>query len=94
MDETIRKTGHRKGNKILNVGLENWIMSGRVVAIANANSAPIKRMVKQAKEANLLIDTSGGKPTRSVIFADSKHVVLSSISPRNLSARMEKNMLD
>jgi hypothetical protein len=94
MNETIRKTGHRKGNKILNVGLENWIMSGRVVAIVNANSAPIKRMIKQAREDNALIDATSGKPTRSVIFTDSKHVILSSISPRNLSARMEKNVLD
>jgi len=94
MNEIIRESGHRKGNKILNVGLENWIMSGRVVAIANANSAPIKRMVKQAREVNTLIDATSGKPTRSVIFTDSKHVILSSISPRNLSARMEKNILD
>jgi len=94
MNEIIRESGHRKGNNILNVGLENWIMSGRVVAIANANSAPIRRMVKQAREVNALIDATSGKPTRSVVITDSKHVILSSISPRNLSARMEKNMLD
>jgi regulator of extracellular matrix RemA (YlzA/DUF370 family) len=93
MNETIGETGRRKGNKSLNVGLENWIMTGRVVAIVNANSAPIKRMIRQARENNALIDATSGKPTRSVIVADSKHVILSSISPRNLSARMEKNVM-
>ena len=93
MNQTIAETGRRKGNKILNVGLENWIMAGRIVAIVNANSAPIKRMIRQAREGNALIDATSGKPTRSVIIADSKHIILSSISPRNLSARMEKNVL-
>jgi len=93
MNEAIREPGQRKGDKSLNVGLENWIIAGRVVAIVSANSAPIKRMIKQAREGNVLIDATSGKPTRSVIVADSKHVILSSISPRNLSARMEKNVL-
>ena len=93
MSETIRESRQRKRDKSLNVGLENWIMAGRILAIVNANSAPIKRMIKQAREGNVLIDATSGKPTRSVIIADSKHVILSSISPRNLSARMEKNVL-
>jgi len=93
MNERIREPGQRKGDKTLNVGLENWIMTGRVVAIVNANSAPIKRMVKQAREAKALIDATSGKPTRSVIIADSGHIILSSISTRNLSARIEKNIL-
>jgi regulator of extracellular matrix RemA (YlzA/DUF370 family) len=82
-----------KGDKALNIGLENWIIAGRIVAIVNANSAPIRRMIKQAREGNVLIDGTSGKPTRSAIVADSKHVILSSISPRNLSARLEKMVL-
>jgi regulator of extracellular matrix RemA (YlzA/DUF370 family) len=93
MDEAIREAGHMKGDKALNIGLENWIIAGRVVAIVNANSAPIRRMIKQAREGNVLIDGTSGKTTRSVIVADSKHVILSSISPRNLSARLEKMVL-
>jgi len=94
MEKTIGSRDLRKSAKMVNIGFENWIMSGRVVAIVNANSAPIKRMINQAREENTLIDASGGKQTRSVIFTDSKHVILSSISARNLSARMEKDVLN
>jgi len=94
MEKTIDPRDLKKSARMVNIGLENWISAARVVAIVNANSAPIKRMINQAREENTLIDASGGKQTRSVIFTDSKYIILSSISPRKLSARMEKNVLD
>ena len=76
--------------KSINVGFENRVIAERVIAIVNTNSAPIKRMIKIAKEGNLLVDATSGKPTRSAIVMDSRHVILSSISPRKISGRMEK----
>lgn len=74
----------------LNIGFENRIVSQRVVAIINPNSAPIKRMMMEAKEKGLLINATGGKPKRSAIVTDSNHIILSSISPRRISERMER----
>jgi regulator of extracellular matrix RemA (YlzA/DUF370 family) len=84
----------KSGKAFVNVGSENRVVSSRIVAIINPNSAPMKRLITEAKEEHLLIDATGGKPKRSVIITDSRHVILSSISPRNLSARIEKNILE
>jgi regulator of extracellular matrix RemA (YlzA/DUF370 family) len=84
----------KNGKKIVNIGSENRVVSSRIVAIANPNSAPVKRLIKEAREDHLLIDASGGSPKRSVIITDSRNVIISSISPRNLSARIEKSILD
>ncbi|MGD2091875.1 MAG: DUF370 domain-containing protein [Candidatus Aminicenantes bacterium] len=84
----------KNGKKIVNIGSENRVVSSRIVAIVNPNSAPVKRLINEAKENHLLIDATGGKTKRSVIMTDSRHVIISSISPRNLSARIEKNILD
>jgi regulator of extracellular matrix RemA (YlzA/DUF370 family) len=85
---------NKNENRIVNIGFDNRVNSGRVVAIVSPNSAPIKRMLNEAKEGHLLIDATMGKPKRSVIITDSGHVVLSSISPGKLSARIEKNILE
>lgn len=84
----------KNGKRIVNIGSENRVVSSRIVAIVNPNSAPVKRMINEAREDHLLIDATGGKPKRSVIITDSRHAILSSIAPRNLSARFEKNILD
>jgi regulator of extracellular matrix RemA (YlzA/DUF370 family) len=84
----------KNGKKIVNIGSENRVVSSRVVAIVNPGSAPVKRMINEAKENHLLVDATGGKTKRSVIITDSGHAILSSISPRNLSARIEKSILD
>jgi regulator of extracellular matrix RemA (YlzA/DUF370 family) len=73
----------------LSVGYENIISAVRVVAVVNPNSAPVKRMVKEAKEKNQAIDATCGKPTRSVIVMDSGYIVLSSLSPKKIGLRME-----
>jgi len=75
---------------ILKIGFENFVTLKRIVAIVNPSSAPVKRMIKQAREAGKLIDATSGKPTRSAILADSEHIILSSISPGKLGERMER----
>jgi regulator of extracellular matrix RemA (YlzA/DUF370 family) len=81
----------RELKNALKIGFENVVASNRIIAIVNPNSAPIKRMIKGAREQGKLIDATGGKPTRSVIVVDSGHVVLSSVSTGKLSARMGKD---
>ena len=90
----IETNKNKSSGKPVNIGFENRVISSRIVAIVNPNSAPIKRVITEAKEDHLLIDATGGKPKRSVIITDSGHVILSSITARNLGARYEKNILD
>lgn len=94
MGEINKEIGTKPKSKLVNIGFENRVISKRVIAIVNPNSAPIKRMIKESKENNLLIDATSGKPTRSVIITDSKHIILSSISPRKLSSRIDRNNLN
>jgi len=94
MNKIIKEIGMKPAPKSVNVGLENRVISKRIVAIVKPNSAPIKRMIMEAKGKNMLIDATSGKPTRSAIIMDSRNIVLSSISPRNMSARLDKNNLE
>jgi len=90
MNEMIQRKEGSKETKILNVGFENRVVSKRIVAIINPNSAPVKRLITEAKERGHLINATGGKPKRSAIITDSYHIILSSISPRKIGERMEK----
>lgn len=72
------------------VGYENLVAGNRVVAVVDPRSAPIKRMVAEAREKGLLIDATCGKPTRSAIFLDSGNVVLSAVSPGKIGARLDR----
>ncbi len=92
MGKMIEGTGIKPTSKSMNIGFENRVRSNRVIAIINPNSAPIKRLIKAAKENNMLVDGTSGKPTRSAIIMDSNHIILSSISPRKLNERMEKRI--
>ena len=74
---------------ILNIGYSNYINLDRVIAILNPDSSPIKRMIKEAKETDMLIDATYGRKTRSVIVLDSKHLVLSSFQSDTLKERIE-----
>ena len=90
MTKTIEEIEALSSKGSVNIGFENWVISRKVVAVVNPNSAPIKRMMKTAKENNLLIDATSGRPTRSAIIMDDRHVILSSFSPRKIIRRMEK----
>lgn len=74
--------------KFVNAGFGNMIALERIVALASPDSAPIKRIVQDAKDDGRAIDISCGRRTRSVIITDSDHVILSAIQPETLSGRL------
>lgn len=63
--------------ELINIGFGNLISSDKIVSVVSPDAAPIKRMIKLAKDDNKLIDASGGRKTRSVIITESDHIVLS-----------------
>ncbi len=74
--------------QLLNIGYGNLISSDRLVAIVSPDSAPIKRLISDAKDNGTLIDATYGRRTRAVIIMDSDHVVLSAVSPETVGGRL------
>ena len=85
---TPPKEGKRE-MKFINIGFGNMVAADRVVTIAYPDSAPIKRIVQDAKDAGRAIDVSCGRRTRSVIITDSEHVILSAIQPETIAGRVD-----
>lgn len=75
--------------KLINVGYGNMVAVSHIIAIVSPDSAPIKRMVQDAKERGIAIDATFGRRTRAVIITDSDHVILSAIQPRHIANRLE-----
>jgi hypothetical protein len=73
--------------RLINIGFGNIVAAGRVVAIVSPESAPIKRIITDARERGQLIDATYGRRTRAVIIADSGHVILSAIQPETVANR-------
>ena len=73
--------------KLVNIGFGNMINAARVIAIVSPESAPIKRMITDAKENGILIDATHGRKTRAVILSDSDHVILSYLQTEKLGER-------
>ena len=80
--------------KFINIGFGNMVSAGRIVAIASPDSAPVKRLVQDAKEDNRVIDVSCGRRTRSVIITDSDHVILSAIYAETITNRLASDSQD
>ena len=74
--------------KFLNIGFGNLVSVDRIISIASPDSAPIKRLVQDAKEENRVIDASCGRRTRAVIVTDSDHVILSAIQTETITNRL------
>ncbi len=74
--------------KFINIGSGNMVAAGRVVALASPDPAPIKRLIAEAKEDGRIIDVSCGRRTRTVIFTDSEHLILSAIKAETISNRL------
>jgi len=72
---------------MLNIGFGNTVVAERVVAIVTPNSAPMKRLKDEARDANRLIDATCGRKTRAIIITDSRHVILSAIQAETISLR-------
>ena len=74
--------------KFINIGFGNLVSAGRVIAVVGPESAPIKRMVQEAREQGTLIDATYGRRTRAVLIMDNDHVVLSAIQPETIANRL------
>ncbi|MBR2965184.1 MAG: DUF370 domain-containing protein [Clostridia bacterium] len=74
--------------KFINIGFGNMVSAGRIVAIAAPDSAPIKRLVQDARDDGRVIDVSCGRRTRAVIITDSEHVILSAIQAETITNRL------
>lgn len=74
--------------KFINIGFGNMVSAGRIVAIAGPDSAPVKRLVQDAKDDGRVIDVSCGRRTRAVIITDSDHVILSAIQAETITNRL------
>ena len=75
--------------KLINIGFGSMIAAARVLAIVEPDSAPIKRVIQEARDRGMLIDASYGRKTKAVILMDTDHVILSGLSSTVLSARWE-----
>lgn len=74
--------------KLINIGFGNMINAGRLITIVSPESAPIKRIIQDAKEKGDLIDATYGRRTRAVIIMDSGHVILSAVQPETVAGRL------
>ena len=77
--------------QLINIGFGNMGSSARLIAIVSPESAPIKRIVQDAREQGRLIDATYGRRTRAVIVMDSDHVILSAVQPETVAARLNDN---
>ena len=76
------------GVKLINVGYGNFVSADRLISIVGPESAPVKRIVQEAREGHTLIDASCGRRTRAVLIMDSGHVVLSAVQPETVAHRL------
>ncbi len=77
--------------KLLNVGFGNMVAAGRIVAVIAPDSAPVKRMVQEARDGGNLVDATAGRRTRAVLMMDTGHVVLSAIQPETIAGRLQSD---
>ena len=74
--------------KLINIGFGNMVSAGRIVAIVSPESAPIKRIITDAREKSQLIDATYGRRTRAVIIADNGSIILSALQPETIASRL------
>lgn len=74
--------------KLINIGFGNIVAANRIIAIVSPESAPIKRIIQEARDRGMLIDATYGRRTRAVIIADSDHVILSAVQPETVAHRL------
>ena len=78
--------------KMVNIGFGNIVSASRIIAVISPESAPVKRIISEAREKGLLIDATYGRKTRAVIITDSSHVILSAIQPETVANRFSADM--
>lgn len=75
--------------KLINIGFGNMVSANKLVAIVSPESAPIKRIIQDARDRGSLIDATYGRRTRAVIITDSDHVILSAVQPETVAGRLD-----
>ena len=73
--------------KLINIGFGNMIAAGRLLAVVSPDSAPIKRVIQEARDRGMLIDASFGRKTHAVLLMDTDHVILSALTPEVIAER-------
>lgn len=74
--------------QLINIGFGNIVSANRIISIVSPESAPIKRIIQDARDRNMLVDATYGRRTRAVIVADSDHVILSAVQPETVAQRL------
>ncbi|MED1872750.1 extracellular matrix/biofilm regulator RemA [Brevibacillus borstelensis] len=74
--------------KLINIGFGNSVNANRIISIVSPESAPIKRIIQEARDRNMLVDATYGRRTRAVIITDSDHVILSAVQPETVAQRL------
>jgi hypothetical protein len=80
--------------QLVNIGFGNMVSKDRLISIISPESAPIKRMIQDAKDSKMAIDATYGRRTRSVIVMDSGHIILSAVQPETIANRAEADDSD
>ena len=80
--------------QLINIGFGNMVSSKRIISIVSPESAPLKRIVQEAKDEKRAIDATFGRRTRSVLIMDSGHVILSAIQPETIASRVNHNQIE
>ncbi len=80
--------------KFINIGFGNIVSAHRLIAIVSPESAPIKRIIQDARDSGKLVDATYGRRTRAVIIMDSEHVILSAVQPETVANRLDKDSDD
>ena len=75
--------------KLINIGFGNLVSASRLIAVVSPDSAPIKRMVQEARERGVLIDATYGRRTKAVLILDNDHIVLSALQPDTIAGRLD-----
>ena len=78
--------------QLVNIGFGNIIAANKIVAIVSPESAPIKRMIQEAKDEKTAIDATCGRRTRAVLIMDSGHIILSAVQPETVAGRIDKDI--
>jgi len=80
--------------QLINIGFGNIVSANRIISIVSPESAPIKRLVQEAKDSKMAIDATYGRRTRAVLIMDSGHVILSAVQPETVAGRLDKDDIE
>jgi len=78
--------------QLVNIGFGNIVSANRIISIVSPESAPIKRLVQEAKDSKMAVDATYGRRTRAVIIMDSGHVILSAVQPETVASRLDRDV--